>query len=213
VQFLDFWRRGSVGPGHRGAAAGRSARNAEEELQFDLKVVIVTGRFSEDGIKSLEESAQRAADEGTIDNGKDKERAYYSYLLREVPGLGDALAGKETELYSVHDRLISEYEFRIGIGAPLIALIVTLAIRWSSLWLLALLPMLALLAAGSQQRMAAGDLLADAIRLKRIDVALPQELAPKGTTLTTLTTLKRRHPIPAWTSHGPSVKPASCSYR
>jgi hypothetical protein len=103
------------------------------------------------------------------------------YLLKEVPRLGNALVGKETELYSVYDRLISEYEFRIGIGAPLVALIITLATRWSLLWLLILFPVFVLLATGSQQRMAAGDLLADAIRLKRIDVALPQELAPTDT--------------------------------
>jgi hypothetical protein len=36
-----------------------------------------------------------------------------------------------------------------------------------------LLPLLVLLATGSQQRMAAGDLLADAVRLKRIDIVIP----------------------------------------
>jgi hypothetical protein len=63
----------------------------------------------------------------------------------------------------------------------LIALLVTLAIRWSSLWLLGLLPVLALLAAGSQHRMAAGDLLAEAVRLKRIGADLPQEFTQTDT--------------------------------
>jgi hypothetical protein len=78
------------------------------------------------------------------------------------------------------EREFLEYEFRIGIGAPLIALALTLAARWSLLWLLILLPVLVLLSTGSQQRMAAGDLLTDAVRLKRIDVALPRELASKS---------------------------------
>jgi hypothetical protein len=105
-------------------------------LELDKRMSIAAGTLGPIGIYSLEESSKRAADEGAIN--KERQTSYYSYLLREVPRVGNALVGKETELYSVYDRLISEYEFRIGIGAPLIALIVTLAIRWSPLWLLAL---------------------------------------------------------------------------
>jgi hypothetical protein len=179
-QLVDFWRRAFPIDTPRDQFAGSGFLASKKSFSIDA-ISIATGRLSEAGIYSLQESSRRAADEGVID--KEMQARYYSYLLTEVPGLGNALVGKETELYSVYDRLISEYEFRIGVGAPLIALIVTLAIRWSLLWLLVLLPVLALLAAGSEQRMAAGDLLADAVRLKRIDIALPQELAPTGTNL------------------------------
>jgi hypothetical protein len=146
-------------------------------LEASKKTSIVTARLSRTGIISLEGSSRQAADVGIID--KNAQSDYYSYLVEEVPRLGNALVGREPELYSVYDRLISEYEFRIGIGAPLIALIVTLTARWSLLWLLALLPVLVLLATGSRQRMAGGDLLADAVRLKRIDVALPRIFSPR----------------------------------
>jgi hypothetical protein len=119
------------------------------------------------------------ADRGEIKN--DAQTKYLNYLLQEVPRQGNALVGKETELYSVYDRLISEYEFRISIAVPLTALIVTLADRWSLLWLLTLLPVLVLLRTGTAQRIAAGDLLADAVRLRRIDVAIPRDLAATST--------------------------------
>lgn len=209
IQLLDFWRRAFPVDTPRDEFVENRVFASKKKFS-EAAVSIATGRLSEAGIYSLQESSRRAADEGVVD--KEMQASYYSYLLTEVPGLGNALVGKETELYSVYDRLISEYEFRIGVGAPLIALIVTLAIRWSPLWLLVLLPVLALLAAGSQQRMAAGDLLADAVRLKRIDVALPQQLAQQVPILTTLA-LKRRRSVPTWTRHGPSVRPASCSHR
>ena len=172
IRPTDFWRRLFYT-----TSSSMTAEEKEQvELEFFEKDNIVTGRLSRIGVFSLDDLSRRAADEGEIN--KDAASKYYTYLLRVVPQLGNALVGKETGLYSVYDRLISEYEFRIGISAPLIALIVTLADRWSLLWLLALLPVLVLLATGSQQRMAAGDLLADAVRLKRIDIALPRELAP-----------------------------------
>ena len=169
VGFLDFWRRWFPV-----AASVDETEKEREELAFNEKTVLVSARLSTAGLYSLSDVTRRAADDGTIN--KDARSKYNSYLIREVPRLGNALVGKETELYSVYDRLISEYEFRIGIGAPLIALTITLAAQWSLLWLLILLPVLVLLSTGSQQRMAAGDLLADAVRLKRIDVALPREL-------------------------------------
>jgi len=149
------------------------------ERDFFEKGDIVTAQLSRSGLYSLQDFSRRTVDEGKIK--VDRQTRYYSYLLREVPRLGNALVGKETELYSVYDRLISEYEFRIGIGAPMIALTITLAVRWNLWWLLMLLPVLVLLGTGSQQRMAAGDLLADAVRLKRIDVALPRAIVPEST--------------------------------
>lgn len=178
VRFIDFWRRiTDTPPRHQSWRQSEEEREKREEieLKYAQKVDVVTGVLSWKGMTSLDAASQRAADEGIIH--KEAQAKYHTYLLREVPRLGNALVGKEPELYSVYDRLISEYEFRTGISAPLIALIITLAARWSLFWLLILLPVMVLLAAGSQQRMAAGDLLADAVRLKRIDVALPRELA------------------------------------
>ena len=101
--------------------------------------------------------------------------AYASYLIQEVYKLGNALLGREVELYSAYDRLIAEYEFRVGVTAPLIALILTLVFRWTPLWLIALLPILLLLKTGSERRMEAGDLLADTAVQGRLPVTVPQE--------------------------------------
>jgi hypothetical protein len=73
-------------------------------------------------------------------------------------------------------RLIAEYEFRIGITAPLIALIIALGLRWTPLWLFSLLPLLLLLKTGSERRMEAGDLLAEAARQCRLPISLPPDL-------------------------------------
>lgn len=174
VRFLDFWRR---------SFSISLTRDSEDEREkaleeFDEQINLVTGQLSRSGLYSLQNFSLQMADRGEI--RKDTQSTFYRYLLSEVPRLGNALVGREADLYSVYDRLISEYEFRIGIGVPLIALVVTLADRWSLLWLLTLLPLLVLLSTGSQQRMAAGDLLADAVRLRRIDVALPPEVDPQS---------------------------------
>lgn len=49
-------------------------------------------------------------------------------------------------------------------------------VRWTPLWLLALLPLLLLLKTGSERRMEAGDLLAGATRQGRLPVVLPPQL-------------------------------------
>ena len=174
IKIWDFWRRSFTYP----ADSGKDDRD-EAELAFMRRIVIVVGQFSRTGVYSLEDFSRQMADRGEIKN--DAQTKYLNYLLQEVPRQGNALVGKETELYSVYDRLISEYEFRISIAVPLTALIVTLADRWSLLWLLTLLPVLVLLRTGTAQRIAAGDLLADAVRLRRIDVAIPRDLAATST--------------------------------
>jgi hypothetical protein len=106
----------------------------------------------------------------------DRVSATFAYLIREVYKLGNELLGKEPELFSAYDRLIAEYDFRIGIAAPLVALSLTLTVRWTPLWLLILLPLLLLLKTGVERRMEAGDLLAEAARQGRLSVVLPPDL-------------------------------------
>jgi hypothetical protein len=148
-----------------------SPEYARRRLGNQIAFALANGTLSTQGLTSLNEFMTKMVDANEI-NGL-RQRQYLAYLVSEVPGEGNALVGRESELYSLYDRLISEYEFRIGISIPLTALIITLAISWSPLFLIALLPLLVLLGAGSNQRMDAGDLLADAVRLGRITIALP----------------------------------------
>lgn len=150
---------------------------ARHDSEYQRKLALEAGRFSAKGIVSLQNFIADVSKKPDRSKWNKQDYEFLTYLIREVPNEGNALVGRENELYSVYDRLISEYQFRIGISLPLTALITTLAIRWSLLWLLATLPLLVLLAAGSQQRMAAGDILADAVRLKRIEIALPSEFS------------------------------------
>jgi hypothetical protein len=154
--------------------------DAFNRSEIQRKLTLSAGRLSAKGVNSLYSFASEVAERSQANRPVKFKYNLLAYLFKEVPNEGNALVGKEPELYSVYDRLISEYEFRIGISLPLTALITTLALRWSSLWLLAILPLLVLLATGSQQRMAAGDLLADAVRLKRIELVLPAELGTPG---------------------------------
>lgn len=174
IGFVDFWRQTFIV-----SVPTEYPIGFRSELDADEMTALIGARLSTTGLSRIRSIARRAGEEGMIN--EDKTQNYYKYLVRQVPNLGNALVGREPELYSVYDRMISEYEFRIGIGAPLIALAITLTIRWSLLWLLILLPILVLLGTGSQQRMAAGDLLADAVRLHRIDVALPRQFSPDST--------------------------------
>jgi hypothetical protein len=152
-----------------------SFKASERERLFALS----SGRLGIKGLNSLNSFASEKAE--TTGHSKSVKYKYrlLAYLLREVPNEGNALVGREPDLYSVYDRLISEYEFRTGVSLPLGVLVSTLAFHWSPWWLFAILPLLVLLATGSQQRIAAGDLLADAVRLKRIEVAPPADLAPE----------------------------------
>lgn len=154
---------------------------ATKDPSYWGSVAIRDAQYTTQGLYSLAEVAGRVAPE------RDSKRrglpplyarlsATFAYLIRETYKLGNDLLGKEPELFSAYDRLIAEYAFRIGIAAPLIALILTLTVRWTPLWLLTLLPLLLLLKTGAERRMEAGDLLAEAARQGRISVVLPPDL-------------------------------------
>jgi hypothetical protein len=145
------------------------------------QVALVNAHYGLAGLYSLAETTQQMSPDRNTDPPRPrpryeihrgKDQALFAYLVRNVYRLGNSLLGKEPELYSAYDRLIAEYEFRIGVTAPLIALIVTLAIRWSLLSLLTLPPLLLLLRTGSERRMEAGDLLAEAARQERLPISL-----------------------------------------
>ena len=163
--------------------AGRADNPAEKAWESQRRQTLSSGQLSAKGIISLQNFVADMPDIKQDQISEWNILAYrrLTYLSREVPHQGNALVGRETDLYSVYDRLISEYEFRIGISLPLAAIILILATRWSLLWLTLLLPLLILLATGAQQRMAAGDLLADSVRLKRIEIAMPSEITEPPT--------------------------------
>jgi hypothetical protein len=55
------------------------------------------------------------------------------------------LLGKEPDLYASYDRYTSEAQFRAAISAPLVAILIVLAVRWSPLWLVGLFAIVELL--------------------------------------------------------------------
>jgi hypothetical protein len=149
----------------------------------------MNARYSVTGLAKITQAEEEMIAEGTREsttpNGppakvsqETTDRLYY-YLTDQVYAQGNALLGKEAELFAAYDRLNAEYEFRIGVTPPLIALILTLAVRWTPIWLLALLPLLLLLKTGSERRMDAGDVLADAFRRRLLPIVLPPYLTPR----------------------------------
>jgi hypothetical protein len=85
--------------------------------------------------------------------------------LRRVPA---RLVGKEQEIYERWDRLRAESEFRLSIGLPLLILSIVLAVRFSPLSLLLIIPTTYLLYEGVESRTAADIQLAESIRAERI---------------------------------------------
>jgi hypothetical protein len=158
VQPLDFWRV------YFPSSHGR--------VDIAARFAIVNARYGRAGFYNLVTAARQMA------NKTGDEESYLAYLIQEAYAQGNVLLGKEPDLFAAYDRLIAEYEFRIGVTAPLISLILTLAFRWTPLWLLALLPLLLLLRAGAQRRTEAGDVLADAVRQGRLPVVMPPGLPP-----------------------------------
>jgi hypothetical protein len=150
-------------------------RIQEDDKRFSVENISVSiGQFSSVGINDLMKFSSQSVEKGLI--RPDAKRSYMEYLARQLPGQSNALLGKETELFSAYDRLISEYEFRVGITVPLSAFIITLAVRWSALWLLMLPPLLILLGTGASRRMRAGDLLVVALRRGGLEIAPPSYL-------------------------------------
>jgi hypothetical protein len=121
---------------------------------------VVDARYLFTGINKLSVAAEREAAVRNRDSAW--RRTYLAHLIQQVFAQGNGLLGVQQDLFSAYDRLKAEYEFRSGIAVPLTALIVTLAVRWTPLWLIALLPLLLLLRTGSERLMEAGDVLADA---------------------------------------------------
>jgi hypothetical protein len=148
---------------------------------YSATLEVLNARYSPLGLANLAEAARRTRPllEDVPKEIHDAEVEYLRFLVQEVYSMGNVLLDGKAELFSAYDRLKAEYEFRIGITAPLVALVVTLAWRWTPLWLLAMLPLLLVLKSGSERRMDAGDLLTDAVLRRRISVILPPDLAAK----------------------------------
>jgi hypothetical protein len=104
-------------------------KGAYKDFRNQRKLALSSGKFSGKGVASLVSFVTERAQ--ATNSYKDSSSKYriLTYLSREVPNQGNALVGREPELYSVYDRLISEYEFRIGISLPLASLATTLAFR------------------------------------------------------------------------------------
>jgi hypothetical protein len=172
MRFIDFWSPPYV--------------EGDDDVKGFARYAMANAQYRSSGLYSLSEVATQATthiayssyDDERYEQKIYRQNKYLAYLIREVYRQGNLLLGTQGELFAAYDRLVAEYEFRIGVTAPLIALIVTLAIRWTPWWLLGLLPLLLLLRTGSERRMQGGDLLADAFRQGRLSIVVPPEYAP-----------------------------------
>ncbi len=153
-------------------------RGHPDALTAATRNALRNARYRAFGFSFLSDTARQAALKHRY--SEDDELRYLRYLIETVYAQGNVLLGREAELFAAYDRLIAEFQFRIGVSAPLIALIVTLAIRWTPLSLLALLPLLLLLRTGCKRRMQAGDVLADAVRQERLPIVTPVWLVSEG---------------------------------
>lgn len=165
--FTDFW--GSS------ITVWRNATLDEIHTAFNIK----NGLMSTTGANALYSFARAEVEAGRL--SLDRRDAFVSHLIWEVPRHKNAVLGRDPELFSTLDRLTSEYEFRVGVAAPLVAFIATLAWRSSIVWLIGLVIVLALIRSGVKQRIEAGDLMADLVRIRRIEIPVPPELrSPDG---------------------------------
>jgi hypothetical protein len=88
---------------------------------------------------------------------------------REFDLLGTRLLASQPEVFAEFDRRRSEAEFRRAIVAPLLFVMIVLAVVWTPLTLIGLPIIGLLLHQGEQRAEAASDLLADALLLRQIE--------------------------------------------
>lgn len=149
-------------------------RNTELYTAFNIR----NGRMSITGSNALHSFAYDEVKAGRLSPGL--LGRFVSHLIWEVPRQKNAVLGRDPELFSTLDRLTSECEFRVGVAAPLVAFIATLAWRSSIVWLVGLVIVLALIRSGVKQRIEAGDLMADLVRIRRIEIPVPPLKPPDG---------------------------------
>jgi hypothetical protein len=89
-------------------------------------------------------------------------------LRDDLPRVPARLVGKEQEIYERWDRLRAESEFRLSIALPLLVLSVVLAVRFSPISLLLIIPTIYLIYEGIESRTAADIQLAESLRAERI---------------------------------------------
>lgn len=118
---------------------------------------------------------------GTELSYEDDAVAYLSLVLQEEIGgeLGlvkTRLLATERELHAQADRHSSEADLRFAVAPPLLAMVGVLVIRWSALWLFAVIAVVVLWAQGRSRRFQSGDVLVEALRLERSSTPLLDEL-------------------------------------
>lgn len=89
-------------------------------------------------------------------------------LRSELPFVRTRLLAEDRDLFGEVDRLEAEAEFRVAVGVALVTLATATAVGFGPYWALGLLPGLVLTALGRVRSRDAGDLLADALLLKRV---------------------------------------------
>jgi hypothetical protein len=94
---------------------------------------------------------------------------YVEDCIADLPSLAARLVGKEPDVYGTYDRLRAESEFRVGVAVPLATLFITLAYRSTPLWVLGILPCIALAELGRRSSMQAFGQLAESLNAKRLD--------------------------------------------
>jgi hypothetical protein len=94
---------------------------------------------------------------------------YVDDCITDLPSLAARLVGKEPDVYGAYDRLRAESEFRLGVAVPLAILFIALAYRSTPLWVLGILPCIALAELGRRSSMQAFGQLAESLNAKRLD--------------------------------------------
>jgi hypothetical protein len=94
---------------------------------------------------------------------------YLSDLNRDLSLVPARLLGNDPELYNEYDRLQAEAQFRVAVSLPISFVATTLAVIHHPIWLLILLPLIALCATGIQRQRECRAVLAEAILIGRVE--------------------------------------------
>jgi hypothetical protein len=151
--------------------------NEEEEISFAYTNIPDLARKARVGIHLI--ALQTPETSETLKNNVlirhelgrkmvDLER-YVDDCIADLPSLAARLVGKEPDVYGTYDRLRAESEFRVGVAVPLATLFITLAYRSTPLWVLGILPCIALAELGRRSSMQAFGQLAESLNAKRLD--------------------------------------------
>jgi hypothetical protein len=152
----------------------RRGHRSVEALVREKRNVLLP-QLTREGISVSEALGQEMA--GRIKTTGSVTSALFAQVLDEFDLATTRLIGDQPELFSAIDRPRAEAEFRFALVPPLVALTVVLvALTDNVTWIIGLAVPIALFFQGFRRRRTAGDLLADALYLGRIEAPVLDRL-------------------------------------